>query len=81
SVHLFYLSQDEYRSYYLDELQDIAGKQPRFDITAHYFSVQGAVTVAFLEEHCPDFRQRKAGSIKAMAGLIVRTPKPCWMIF
>lgn len=59
SVHLFYLSQDEYRSYYLDELQDIAGKQPRFDITAHHFSVQGAVTEAFLETHCPDFRERE----------------------
>lgn len=59
SVHLFYLSQDEYRSYYLDELRDIAGKQPRFDITAHYFSVKGAITVAFLEEYCPDFRERE----------------------
>ncbi|WP_028670479.1 ferredoxin reductase family protein [Saccharospirillum impatiens] len=59
SVHLFYLSQDEYRSYYLDELQNIAVKQSRFDITAHHFSVQGAVTVAFLEEHCPDFRDRE----------------------
>lgn len=59
SAHLFYLSQDEYRSYYLDELKTIAQEQPRFDITAHYFSVQGAVTLEFLEENCPDFRERE----------------------
>jgi predicted ferric reductase len=59
SVHLFYLSQDEYRSYYLDELKTVAQEQPRFDITAHYFSVQGAVTLEFLEMNCPDFRERE----------------------
>ncbi|MEX2365858.1 MAG: hypothetical protein WD601_04590, partial [Pseudohongiellaceae bacterium] len=59
SVHLFYLSQDEQRSYYLDELQVIAREQPRFDVTAHYFSVKGAVTLAFMEQHCPDLRERE----------------------
>lgn len=59
SVHLFYLSQDEHRSYYLEELQAIAREQPRFDITAHHFYVQGALTLAFLEDYCPDFRDRE----------------------
>jgi len=55
----FYLSQDEHRSYYLEELQAIAREQPRFDITAHHFYVQGALTLAFLEDYCPDFRDRE----------------------
>lgn len=59
AAHLFYLARDEHRSYYLDELLQIASQVKSFEATAHYFWESGAITVDFLELHCPDFRNRE----------------------
>ncbi|WP_409525558.1 ferredoxin reductase family protein [Nitrincola sp. MINF-07-Sa-05] len=58
-VHLFYLANDPSRAYFTDELKEIAVKQPTFDLTLHLFREQRAMTAAFLQEHCPDYRERE----------------------
>ena len=58
-AHLFYLANDDYRTYFLDELKEIAERQPAFDLTLHLFREQGPITAEFLQEHCPDYRDRE----------------------
>ncbi|QLC73931.1 ferredoxin reductase family protein [Pseudomonas sp. LPB0260] len=58
-VSLLYLADRAERAYYLKELQAIAAHQPRLSVTTHYFFDCGPLSEAFLQAHCPDFRERE----------------------
>ena len=57
-VHLIYCVQDEARSRFLDELEEIAKQLDGFNITIHYFYRMGPLNAEFLTEHCPEINQR-----------------------
>lgn len=58
-AQLFYLCHDPERAYYLEELDQIATQNPAFKVTPHFLRSEGPLSLAFLEAHCPDFRQRE----------------------
>ncbi|WP_375056048.1 ferric reductase-like transmembrane domain-containing protein [Zobellella sp. DQSA1] len=58
-VVLCYLANRPERAYYLEELADIAARHPSLRLVPHYFSERGPLELDFLEQHCPDFRERE----------------------
>ncbi|HSP57547.1 MAG TPA: ferredoxin reductase family protein [Halomonas sp.] len=58
-VLLIYLANRGERAYYLDELESIAERLAGFSVVVHYYLERGALDVAFLVEHCPDFAGRE----------------------
>ncbi len=59
-VHLIYLADSLDRAYYRTALLDCVRQAVGLEVTEHYFSQDGPVSAAFLEKHCPDFREREA---------------------
>lgn len=59
AVHLFYLADSPERAYYRTILRDCEAKAACLRVTEHYFAREGAMTAAFLAQHCPDFRERE----------------------
>ncbi len=59
-VHLVYLADSMERAYYRTVLLDCVRQAEGLELTEHYFSSEGPLTPAFLEKHCPDFREREA---------------------
>lgn len=59
-IQLVYCVQDESRALFASELDEIAERLPGFVLHRHYFYQQGPLGLAFLEQRCPDFRQRAA---------------------
>ena len=57
-VHLIYCVQDEARSRFLDELEDIAAELDGFCVTIHYFYRMGPLNGDFLHRHCPEILER-----------------------
>ncbi|WP_445158374.1 ferredoxin reductase family protein [Halomonas sp. E14] len=57
--HLIYLCDAPERAYYLEELSRIAKAQGDFTVTPHYYRHAGAMSEAFLRQHCPDYRERE----------------------
>jgi predicted ferric reductase len=59
-AHLVYCVQDEARAHFHDELRELADRLPGLRLTMHYFYREGPLRREFLDEHCPDFRERQA---------------------
>ena len=58
-LHLIYCVQDESRAHFIGELEAIAGRIPRFNVTKHFFAREGALTAAFIASTCADFAARE----------------------
>lgn len=58
-VVLCYLANRPERAYYLEELAGIAARHSSLRLAPHYFSERGALELDFLEQQCPDFRERE----------------------
>lgn len=58
-VSLVYCAENPERSYYLNELREIAGRLPNFAVHSHLFSREGPLSPAYLDAACPDWRQRE----------------------
>ena len=56
---LVYCAENPARSYYLDELHELAGRLPKFAVHSHLFEREGALSMAYLDAVCPDSRQRE----------------------
>ncbi|WP_444676884.1 hypothetical protein [Halomonas sp. E19] len=56
---MIYLCDAPERAYYLEELSRIAKAQGDFTVTPHYYRHAGAMSEAFLRQHCPDYRERE----------------------
>lgn len=59
-VHLVYCANDPTRAYYLDELKDIAAREPGFTVQAHYFAEQGPLSLEYLRANVPSYAWRQA---------------------
>lgn len=57
-VTLVYCAENLSRSYYLDELRTIAAVVPHFGVASHLFEREGALSIAWLDRVCPDWRER-----------------------
>ncbi len=56
---LVYCAENPSRSYYLDELRQIADSVPNFQVASHLFEREGALTADYLDTVCPDWRRRE----------------------
>ncbi|MEM7055134.1 MAG: ferric reductase-like transmembrane domain-containing protein [Pseudomonadota bacterium] len=57
-VCLIYCVQDEARTRFLDELEDIAKQLEGFQVSIHYFYRMGPLDRDFLHQHCSDITDR-----------------------
>jgi len=58
-MHLIYCVQDEARSLFADELQQLADAIPGFVLSLHYYYQHGPLDADFLRYHCPDIGGRQ----------------------
>lgn len=56
---LVYCAENPARSYYLEELNDIAAPLPHFRVHSHLFEIEGPLSTAYLDAACPDWRRRE----------------------
>lgn len=59
-TRMIYCAENRLRSYYADELEQIAGALPGFDIRLHLFDDEGFLDLDFIRGTCPDFLERQA---------------------
>lgn len=73
---LVYCAENPARSYYLDELREIAARLPNFKVHSHLFEREGVLSAAYLDAACPDWREREVflcgplGMLKHCRGLL-----------
>lgn len=56
---LVYCAENLSRSYYLDELLELAVRIPRLAVHSHLFERDGPLSTTFLDDACPDWRKRE----------------------
>lgn len=59
-AHLVYCVQDESRSHFKSDLEQLVSRIPGAVLTMHYFYRQGPLDARFLLQHCRDFVRRHA---------------------
>lgn len=59
-AQLIYCVQDESRAHFADELARLVARVPGMRLTIHYYCREGPLSRRFLQQHCPDFTERRA---------------------